>query len=48
VFENRVQRRIFGAKREEVVWVVGEDYIMRSFVKYTLRQILLQSSNQGG
>jgi hypothetical protein len=38
VSENRVLRRIFGPKKEEVA---GEDYIMRSFITCTLHQILL-------
>jgi hypothetical protein len=39
MFENRVQRRIFGAKRK---WQeAGEDCIMRSFITCTLHQILL-------
>jgi len=37
VFENRMLKRILGPKREEVV---GEDCIMRSFMTYTLHQIL--------
>jgi hypothetical protein len=36
VFENRVLRRIFRCKREN-----GEDCIMRSFVIFSLHQILL-------
>jgi hypothetical protein len=36
--ENRVVRRIFGPKRDEVA---GEDCTMRSFVTCTLHQILL-------
>jgi hypothetical protein len=36
--ENRVLRRIFGPKDEEVI---GEDYIMRSFITCMLQQILL-------
>jgi hypothetical protein len=36
VFENRVLRRIFGPKRDEVT---GENCIMRSFVICTLRQV---------
>jgi hypothetical protein len=36
VFENRVLRRIFGPKREEVA---GEECIMRSFINCTLHQI---------
>jgi hypothetical protein len=37
VFENRVLKRIFGTKREEVA---GEGCIMRSFI-VTVRQILV-------
>jgi hypothetical protein len=38
VFENRVLRRVFGPKRDEVK---GEwkNFITRSFVIYTLRQV---------
>jgi hypothetical protein len=38
VFENRVLRRIFGPNRDEVT---GEwrNYIMRSFITCTLRQV---------
>jgi hypothetical protein len=35
VFENRVLRRIFGPKRDDV----GENCIMRSFETSTLHQI---------
>jgi hypothetical protein len=38
VFENRVLRKIFGRKRDEVKGE-GEDYIRRSFMSCT-RQIL--------
>jgi hypothetical protein len=43
LFENRVLRRIFGPKREEVVggWRRLEDYIIRSFITCTLHHILL-------
>jgi hypothetical protein len=34
VFDNRVPRRIFGLKRDEVTGV-GENYIMRSFIAST-------------
>jgi hypothetical protein len=43
VFENRVLRRIFGPKRDEVT---GE-WRMRSFIFCTPPQILLARSNQG-
>jgi hypothetical protein len=37
VSENRLLRRIFGPKKKK--WrEVGEDYIMRSFITYTLQQ----------
>jgi hypothetical protein len=35
VFENRVLRRIFGPKRDEV----GGNYIMKSFITCTLLQV---------
>jgi hypothetical protein len=38
VFENRVLRRIFGPKRDEVTGG-GENCITRSFVICTLRQV---------
>jgi hypothetical protein len=38
VFENRVLRRTFGPKRDEVTGG-GENCITRSFVIYTLRQV---------
>jgi hypothetical protein len=39
VFENRVLRRVFGPKRDEVM-VSGEHYIMRSLMIGTPHQIL--------
>jgi hypothetical protein len=39
VSENRVLRRIFGAKREEVI--EAGDNCMRTFIISTLHQILL-------
>jgi hypothetical protein len=39
VFENRVLRRIFGPKRDEVTGEIGENCIMRSFITFTLLQI---------
>jgi hypothetical protein len=36
VFENRVLRRIFGPKRDEVT---GENCIMRNFITCTLLQV---------
>jgi hypothetical protein len=44
VFENRVLRRIFGPKKDEVT---GECCTMRSFIFCTPPQILLGRSNQG-
>jgi hypothetical protein len=41
-YENRVLRRIFGPKREEMA---REDYVMRSFITVTLRQLLLRCPN---
>jgi hypothetical protein len=41
VFENRVLRRIFGPKRDEVTGD-GENYITRSFMICTLCQVLLE------
>jgi hypothetical protein len=38
VFENKVLRRIFGPKRDEVTGG-GENSIMRSFVIRTLSQV---------
>jgi hypothetical protein len=40
VFGNWVLKRKFGPKREEVVGVNGEDYIMRSFITYASPYIL--------
>jgi hypothetical protein len=45
VFENRVLRRIFGPKRDEVTGS-GEDYITRSFMVCTSLQILFGWSNK--
>jgi hypothetical protein len=45
VSENRVLRRIFGPKRDEVA---EEDYIMRIFITCTIHQILLRKPSQGG
>jgi hypothetical protein len=44
VFDNRVLRRIFGPKRDEVM---GESYTMESFIICPHHQILLGRSNQG-
>jgi hypothetical protein len=38
VFENRVLRRIFGPKRDEMI-KAGENYIMRSFITCIVRQV---------
>jgi hypothetical protein len=38
VFENRVLKRIFGPKRDEV-WENGENSIKRSFMICSLRQV---------
>jgi hypothetical protein len=40
VFEYWMLRRIFGPKRRKW-WEAGEDCIMRSFITFTLHQILL-------
>jgi hypothetical protein len=37
VFENRVLRGIFGPKTDQVMGG-GENFIMKSFIIYTLRQ----------
>jgi hypothetical protein len=44
VFENRVPRRIYGPKRDEVT---GENCTVRSFIFCTHPQISLGRSNQG-
>jgi hypothetical protein len=38
VFEKRLLRRIFGPKRDEVT-EAGGNYIMKSFITSTLRQV---------
>jgi hypothetical protein len=38
VFENRVLRRIFESKRDEVTGI-GENCILRSFINCSLRQL---------
>jgi hypothetical protein len=45
VFENRVLRRIFGPKRDEVTGN-GKNYIMRSLMICTAHQILFGRSNR--
>jgi hypothetical protein len=39
VFENRVMRRIFGPKRDEVTGDWKKNYTMRSFVTCTVIQV---------
>jgi hypothetical protein len=46
VFENRVLRRIFGPKRDDVTGE-GENCTEGSFIICTYHQILLGRSNQG-
>jgi hypothetical protein len=46
VFENRVLRRIFEPKRDEVE-ENGESFTMMNFIFCTPPQILLGRSNQG-
>ena len=41
VFENKVLRRIFGPKRDEVTGF-GENYIMKSLMMCTPHQILIE------
>jgi hypothetical protein len=41
MFENRVLRRIFGPKREEVT-ADGENCVMKRFMICTLHQVLLE------
>jgi len=45
VFENRVLRRIFGAKREEIKGN-GEDYILKSLMICTAHKIVFGYSDQ--
>jgi hypothetical protein len=49
VFENRVLRTLFGPKRDEVAgdWRKLHNEV-RSCIVFTLHQILLELSNQGG
>jgi len=42
MFENRVLRRIFGPKRDEVNRGSGENYIMRSSMNCTAHSILFR------
>jgi hypothetical protein len=48
-FENRVLRSIFGPKRDEVT-EGGENYIMRSFIIYTLSKYYdeIKENKMGG
>jgi hypothetical protein len=46
VFENRVLRRIFGPKWDEVKKESGENYIMRSLMICTPHPILFGRSNR--
>ena len=46
VFENRVLRRMFGPKRDEVTGG-GGDYIRGCFVISTVHQLLCGLSNKG-
>jgi hypothetical protein len=41
VFENRVLRRIFGPKRDEVMGEL-ENYIIKSFITCTLHQVYFE------
>jgi hypothetical protein len=41
-FENRVLRRIFGSKRDDVI---GENCIIRSFITCTFREVKLDASS---
>jgi hypothetical protein len=42
MFENRVLRRIFGPKGDEVIGGWKKNCITRSFITSTLRQVLLK------
>jgi hypothetical protein len=46
VFENRVIRRIFGPKRDEVT-ENGGSFTMRSFIICTHPEVILGRSNRG-
>ena len=46
VFENRVLRKSFGSKRDEVT-VENEDCIMRNFMAFTVHRTLSGLSNRG-
>jgi hypothetical protein len=47
IHENRVLSRVFGPQ-EDVATEAREKCAMRSFIIYTLHQILLGCSSQGG
>jgi hypothetical protein len=47
VFEERVLRRRFGPKRDEMIRV-WKNCIMRSFITCTLRQVKSEYTSQGG
>jgi hypothetical protein len=40
VFENRVLRKLFGPRRDEVTHMCGENYIMRSLIICTAQKTL--------
>jgi len=46
MFKNRVLRRVFGPKREELVGA-GEDCIMRSFITWISHQYLIKEDGMG-
>jgi hypothetical protein len=46
VIENRVLRKIFGPKRDDVYYGSREHYVTRSFVICNPRQIFFEWSNQ--
>jgi hypothetical protein len=45
VFENRVLRRIFELKRDEVL-KAGENWMVRSFITFTFHQIKMINSRR--
>jgi hypothetical protein len=47
VFENRMLRRIFGPKRDEVITGWKKLHNEEDFIIYNLHEILLGRSNQG-
>lgn len=48
VLENKVLRRIFLPNRGEIIWGWKHFCKIMSFIKFTLRQILLEGSSQEG